>query len=137
MANNAPTIRGFTFTHPPSKSQVSWEALRVQHTLADGAVAIYNKGFKLSGKLTWSSSWIDQSEYSAVLTMYNNPSGTAAYWYYPKPDTYPTRKFAVQITDDLDFIPMQGLVDNRQIYVGSISFESSVGSITATASEIF
>jgi len=135
--HNSPTLRGFTFTHPPDKIQVHWEPLYVKHGLADGAVAIYNKGFKLMGKLEWKKSWLTQNEYSAVQTMYNNPSGTSAYWFYPKPTDYPTRKFAVQLTDGFDFVPMNNLVDSEQAYVGSIVFESSVGSITATASEVF
>ena len=136
MANNAPKLNGFTFTHPPETVEVSWEPQLVKHKLADGALAVYNKGFKLLGKLKWNgNSWLTQPEYSAVMDMYNQLTATGQY--YPKPDSYPARFFGVQIVNDFNFVPMNSLLDNQQCYVGSIVFETSIGGITATASEIF
>jgi len=138
MANDSPKLNGYTFIHPPKPSEVYWAPQYVKHKLSDGSLAVYNKGYILKGKLFWSSQgWLEQGDYSAVQVMYNQLTGTGKF--YPRPDTYPNRYFNVHITNDINFVPHGGdLQTNRaQLYEGSIVFESSLGEITATASEIF
>jgi len=135
MAQNAPKLAGFTFTHHP-KATVYWEPQLVTHKLSDGCKVVYNKGFILKGVLEWGSEgWLNQEEYSAVMTMYNQLTGSAHF--YPKPDTYTTRKFVIHFTNDFNFTPHGAMLGGNQLYEGSIEFESSIGEITATASEIY
>lgn len=137
MAYDSPKINGYTFKHPPKPADVYWELQLVKHRLSDGSLAVYNKGFILKGKLEWGSNgWLEQADYSNVVVMYNQLSATARF--FPRPDTYPTRFFNVRISNDFNFVPHGGdLNTTRQLYEGTIMFESSVGEITATASEIF
>lgn len=132
MANDSPTLNGFTFRHAPKPANVFWEPQFVQHKLSDGTVAVYNKGFILKGSLEWSSDgWIDNDEYSNVALMYNQLTATCVYT--PRPDTNAGRSFNVHITNDFNFVPHQGQLDvGRQLYQGSITFESSIGEITNT-----
>lgn len=136
MANNAPKLHGFTFTHHP-KAEVYWEPQYVKHRLSDGQLVTYNKGWILKGSLEWGSEgWLDQSEYSAVAVMYNQLTATAQF--YPKPTSKSTRKFNVRITNDFNFTPHGGMLNvGKQLYEGSIEFESSLGEITSTASETY
>ena len=135
--NDSPTLHGYTFIHPPKPSQVFWEPQLVRHKLSDGTTVVYNKGFILKGKLEWGKEgWIEQDDYSAIETMYNQLTATAVF--FPRPNTYPTRSFNVQLTNDFNFMPHGAqLNQGRQLYEGTIEFESSLGEITATASEIF
>lgn len=137
MANDTVKIAGFTFTHPPKPIRVWWESQLIEHRLADGSLTVYNKGFILKGILEWGSAgWIDDDEYSNVAVMYNQSTATALF--LPRPDTQPTRIFNVQFTNEFNFIPHLGdMGRNKQLYEGSIEFESSVGAITATSSSIF
>ena len=136
MANDAPKLNGFNFKHPPKPADVYWEPNLVQHRLSDGTLVSYKKGFTLKGKLSWGKEgWIDADEYSNVVAMYNQLTATCAY--YPRPNSYSSRKFNVQISNELDFVPHEGLLQGKQMYEGTIEFESSVGEITATASDIF
>ena len=138
MAYDSPKLAGYTFNHPPKPSDVSWEPMLAKHKLSDGATVIYNKGFKLVGKLEWGKSgWIDQDDYSNITVMFNELTGTALF--YPRPNTYPTRSFKVHITNDFNFVPHDDLLNKggKQLYEGSIVFESSIGELTATAVEIF
>jgi len=137
VANDSCSIAGHTFRHPPKPLNVWYEPQYVKHTLSDGSLAIYNKGFILKGSMEWGSDgWIDAEDYSAVVDIFNSLTATALF--YPRPDTYPTRLFNVQITNDFNFVPHGGdLQTNRQLYQGTIEFESSVGEITSVASEIF
>ena len=135
--SDAPRLNGYTFKHPPKPINVWWEPQLLKHQLADGSMAVYNKGFILKGKLEWGSNgWIEQDEYSNIAVMFNQLTGTAKF--YPRYTTYPSRVFNVQITNDFNFVPHGGdLQTDRQLYQGSIEFQSSVGDITATATEIF
>ena len=137
MANDSCSIAGHTFRHPPKPLNVWYEPQYVKHTLSDGSLAIYNKGFILKGSMEWGSDgWIDNEDYSAVVDIFNSLTATALF--YPRPDTYPTRLFNVQITNDFNFVPHGGdLSTTRQLYQGTIEFESSIGEITSVASEIF
>ena len=137
MGFDAPTIAGFTFTHPPKPANVFWELQLVRHKLSDGTMAVSNKGMVLKGTLEWGSDgWIDQDEYSNVTVMYNQLTGTAQY--FPRPNTFPTRSFNIHITNEFNFVPHGGQLDSDiQRYQGTIEFESSIGEITATASDIF
>ena len=135
--NDAPKINGFTFTHPPKPANVFWELQLVRHKLSDGTMAVSNKGMGLKGTLEWGSDgWIDQDEYSNVTVMYNQLTATAQY--FPRPNTFPTRSFNIHITNEFNFVPHGGQLDSDiQRYHGTIEFESSIGEITATASDIF
>ena len=135
--HDAPKINGFTFTHPPTDINVYWQPQYTHHRLADGSLATYNKGFILKGSLGWGNgSWIDEDEFSNVVAMYNQLTATAQF--QPRPNKYSSRTFNVQISNDLNFVPHGGLlVVGKQLYEGSIVFESSIGDITATASELF
>jgi hypothetical protein len=138
VANDAIKLNGFTFKHPPKPSNVVWEPQLVRHRLSDGSMAVYNKGFILKGTLEWSNDgWIDADELSNITIMYNQLTATCVF--FPRPDTYSTRSFNVQITNDFNFVPHGGQLNSgkRQLYEGSISFESSIGEITATASDVF
>ena len=137
MANDSPTLNGYTFKIPPKPSRVSWDRVLVKHRLSDGQLATYTKGYILKGTLSWGANgWINDDDYSNVAVMYNELSATCAF--YPRPDTYPNRKFNVQIINDFDFVPHRGdLQKGKQFYQGSIQFESSLGEITATPSDIF
>ena len=137
MANDSPKLNGYVFKHPPKPSECSWEPQLVKHKLSDGTVAVYNKGFILKGTLSWGKDgWVEQDDYSNIALMYNQLTGTAVF--YPRPDTYPTRCFNVQINNDFNFIPHDGLLNSkRQLYEGSITFQSSIGDITSTATDIF
>jgi len=137
MSLDAPKLAGFTFTHPPKPINVWWEPQLIKHQLSDGSVAVYNKGFILKGVMEWGNDgWIGQDEYSNVAVMYNQFTATALF--YPRPDTYSTRRFHIQLTNNFNFTPHDGdLQIGRQLYAGSIEFESSVGEITATAGVIF
>ena len=137
MAYDSPKLAGYTFLHPPMPSDVYWEPQLVKHSLSDGTTVVYNKGFKLVGKLTWGKKgWIEQADYSAIAVMYNQMTGTAVF--YPRPNTYASRSFKVHITNDFDFTPHGGQLNKgKQLYEGVIQFESSIGEMTATASEIF
>jgi len=138
MANDSPKLNGYTFKHPPKPATVYWEPQHVKHTLSDGSLAITNKGFILKGTLEWGpNGWLEQADYSGVMDMYNQLTATCVF--VPRPDTYPTRIFNVQLSNDFNFVPHGGdLQGSRsQLYEGSIQFESSVGEITATASDIF
>ena len=136
--HDAPKINGYTFKHPPTETDVYWEPQYTHHRLADGSLATYNKGFILKGKIGWGKgSWIDEDEMSNVVAMYNQLTATARF--QPRPNTYTTRTFNVQISNDLNFVPHGGLLNSKgqQLYEGSISFESSVGDITNTVSELY
>ena len=137
MANDSPKLNNYTFKHPPKPSECWWEPMLVKNSLSDGATVVYNKGFKLVGKLEWGKNgWVDQDDYSNIAVMYNELTGTALF--YPRPDTYPTRNFKVHITNDFDFVPHDGLLQvGKQFYEGTIMFESSIGELTATAGGIF
>ena len=100
MANDAPKLAGYTFSHPPKPSMVYWEPQYAQIKLSDGSLAVYNKGFILKATLTWGpDSWLEQDVYSALAVMYNQLTATALF--YPRPDTYSTRVFNVHIVNDL------------------------------------
>jgi len=136
MANDSPKLHGFTFTHQPDVVNAYWEPQIIQHRLSDGIMATYNKGYILKCELRWSQSWIDKDELSNVAVMYNQNTATAQY--YPKPNTYATRKFNVHFVGGFDFVPHESLLQKtRQFFQGSILFESSIGEMTATASEVF
>ena len=137
MAYDSPALAGHTFRHPPKPLNCWYEPQYVKHTLSDGSLAVYNKGFILKGSMEWGSDgWIDNEDYSAVVDIFNSLTATALF--YPRPDTYPSRVFKVQITNEMNFVPHGGdLQTNRQLYQGSIEFESSIGEITSVASEIF
>lgn len=137
MANDSPKLNNYTFLHPPKPIRVWYEPQLVKHTLSDGSLVIYNKGFILKGILEWGGDgWIEDDDYSNIAVMYNQLTATARF--YPRPNTYSARVFNVQITNNFNFIPHGGdLQIGRQLYEGSIEFESSVGEITATASVIF
>ena len=137
MANDSPKLAGYTFKHPPKPANVFWEPQLIKHRLSDGTMAVYNKGFILKGELIWGDNgWVEQDDYSNIAVMFNQLTGTALF--YPRPDTYATRSFKVHIVNDFNFMPHGGdLQRNRQFYEGSIAFESSIGEITSTASDIF
>ena len=137
MANDSPTLAGYTFKHPPKPARIWWEPNLIKHRLSDGTLAVYKKGFILKAELIWGSDgWIDQDDYSNIAIMYNQLTATALF--YPRPDTYPIRFFNVHIVNDFNFVPHGGDLQNgKQYYEGSILLESSVGEITATASVIF
>ena len=136
MANDAPTLDNFTFRHPPKPANVFWEPQLVEQRLSDGSLVSHSKGFILKGELVWGDDgWIDGDEYSNVAVMVASLTATSKY--YPRPNTYAARFFRVQISD-VRFIPHGGdLQKGTQLYEGSISFESSVGEITATPTDIF
>ena len=131
------SLNGYTFKHPPTQLDVSWEPQRIKHTLSDGTLITYNKGFILKGNLGWGEGgWIDDDEYSNIAVMYNQNTATALF--YPRTETYGARKFNVQLSNEFNFVPHKGhLQIGKQFYMGNITFESSVGEITATASVIF
>jgi hypothetical protein len=109
----------------------------IQHRLSDGGIAKYNKGYVLKGVLQWGeNSWIDDEELSGIIaTIFGSSTSTVKY--YPRPDTYPTRAFNVQVVD-YNFIPHGGLLQNgRQFYEGTITFESALGELTATSTDVF
>jgi hypothetical protein len=137
MANDAPKLNGFNFTHPPDSINVYWEPQLIKHELADGSLAVYNKGFILKGSLEWAETWLNADEYSNVTVMYNEFTATAKF--YPRFNTYPSRYFLVQITNEFNFQPHGGHLQGGggQLYGGSITFESSIGDITATAGAIY
>ncbi len=137
MANDSPTLAGYTFKHPPKPSNVRWEPQLTRHRISDGSLAVYNKGFILKGILQWGTDgWIEQDDYSNIAVIYNQLTATAHFT--PRPNTNPTRTFNVQITNSFNFVPHRGdLQTAKQLYEGSIEFESSIGEITATATLIF
>ena len=137
MAHDSPKLAGYTFKHPPTEIDVYWEPQLIQHRLSDGSLASYNKGFILKGKFGWGrDSWIDGDEYSNIAVMYNQLTSTAQF--QPRPNTYSNRTFNVQISNDFNFVPHGGLLGtDRQLYEGSITFESSIGDITATATPLY
>lgn len=137
MANDSPSLNGYTFKHPPKPAKVWWEPKLTRHQLSDGSVAVYNKGFILRGTLEWGNAgWIDADDYSNVAVMYNQLTATCVFT--PRPDTNPSISFNVQIVNDFNFVPHGGdLQKGKQLYGGVIEFQSSVGEITATATEIF
>jgi hypothetical protein len=137
MAYDSPKLDNYTFKHPPKPMNVAWFPQLVKHQLADGSLAVYNKGFILKGSLEWGrDGWIDQDDYSNIAVMFTSLTATAKF--YPRPDTYPTKYFNVQITSDFNFVPHGGdLQVGKQLYEGSIAFESSIGEITSTTTNIF
>ena len=136
MAYDSPKLGGYIFKHPPTINDVYWDTQLVTHELSDGSKAVYNKGFILKGKLGWGDgSWIDADDYSNVTVLYNQLTATAQY--YPKPDTYASRKYNVQILNTFNFTPLGGRLESNQAYEGTIEFESSIGDISATAGSIF
>lgn len=137
MAFDSPKIGGYVFKIPPKPIEVYWEPQLTKNQLADGHTVVYNKGFILKGELQWGrDGWCDNDDYSNIAVLYNQFTATALF--YPRPDTYPTRYFRVQITNDFNFVPHDSLLNiGRQLYEGSIVFEGSIGEITATASVIF
>lgn len=137
MANNdAPKLNNYTFSRAPNPANVRWERILVQHDLSDGASVVYDKGYVLKGTLEWSSEgWLTIDDASNIVAMFNEATSTAKF--YPRTDTYPTRSFNVQLVD-YSLTPHMGhLQTSSQLYEGSISFESSVGEVTATAGMIF
>jgi len=134
--NDAPKLAGHTFSRAPSSYNVWWEPNLVSHRLADGGLVTYKKGFILKAKLEWSENWVDNDDYSALTTMFNQLTATAKF--YPRPNTYPSRAFNMQISSEFNFTPHGSLLQSgRQLYGGSLTLESSPGEITATATEIF
>ena len=115
---------------------VWWEPQMIEHRLSDGSLAVYNKGFILKGVLSWGSDgWIDSDEYSNVAVMYNQLTATAKF--SPKPDSFPTRIFNVQLRGSFNFVPHDGhLQTHNQLFQGTIEFESSIGDIVATATAL-
>ncbi len=137
MAYDSPTLNGHTFKHPPKPATIFWEPQLVRHKLSDGSLVVSNKGFILKGTLEWGrDGWVNQDDYSNITVMFNQLTATAKF--FPRPNTFPTRSFNVQITNDFNFVPHGGQLEKaQQRYEGTIIFESSLGDITATASDIF
>ena len=136
MANDSPKLAGHIFNIPPKPYRAWWEPNLIKHRLSDGSLAVYKKGFILKVELQWGENgWLKDGDYSAVTQMYNQLTATARF--YPRPDTYAGRAFNVQLSNDFNFVPHGSDLRGRQLYEGSILLESSVGDITATASDIF
>lgn len=137
MSNDSPKFAGHTFSHSPIPYKVSWEPNLIEHRLADGTVRMQKKGFTLKASLSWKKSgWLTEDDYSALTTMFNQLTATAKF--YPRPDTYPSRVFNMQIVNEFNFTPHMDLLQKEgQFYEGVLKLESSPGEITATASVIF
>lgn len=115
---------------------VWWEPQLVEHQLSDGSIAVYTKGFRLKGTLSWGQDgWIDEDELSNITVMYNQLTATAKF--VPRPDSFPARSFNVQILGNMNFVPHGGdLQVGKQLFQGIIELQSSIGEITATATPI-
>jgi hypothetical protein len=121
MAYDAPKLRGYTFSKPPDKYEVTWDKITERHELSDGLIRQYVKGFKIKFKFTWDKNWLNPDDYSNIVAMYNDTSALAL---YPRPDTFTTLNHTVQITNDLNFVPWNNLLEtNNQAYEGSIEGE--------------
>lgn len=130
MAHDAPKLRGYTFSKPPDKFEVWWDKVTEKLTLSDGSIRQYVKGFKLKFKFQWANNWLNEDDYSNTVLIYNDSSGLSL---YPRPNTYPSTLFTVQLTNDLDLKPWKDFLESsgQQGYEGSIEGEGFY--ITATA----
>jgi hypothetical protein len=133
MAHDAPKLRGHTFSKPPDKFECWWDRVTEVHTLSDGSKRQFRKGFLFKFRFSWDKNWLNENDYSALCRIYNDFSSLTL---YPRPDTYPSDNFIVQVTNDLNakwwnsFLETSG----KQGYEGSIEGEGF--SITATATEL-
>jgi len=127
--HDSPELRGYTFSHPPSKNEVEWEKIIVKHKLANGAIRTYFKGFRPKFKIEWDESWVNEDDFSNIVAMYNDNSATLTY--KPRPDTFPNTSFEVYIMNDFDFTPHGGtMYSNNHVYEGSLELEAI--NVTAT-----
>ena len=99
MANDAPKLRNYTFSHAPDSFDVWWDKVTQKHELSDGSIRQYVKGFILKFKLSWKSNWLNEDDYSNIVAIYNDRSGLD---FYPRPNTYPSLHYTVQMTNDFD-----------------------------------
>jgi len=131
MANDAPKLRGYTFTKPPDKFEIWWDKIEEKLTLSDGSTRKYFKGFKLKFKFGWSNNWLSSEDYSALCVIYADQSALAL---YPRPDIYPTRTHNVLLTNDLDFKAWRDLMEGTGIqgYEGTIEGETTTVTSTIT-----
>jgi len=122
MANDAPQLRGYTFSKPPDQYEVWWDKVTVNHTLADGSMRKYTKGFLLKFRFGWSKNWLNNDDYSNIAVMYNDASGMTL---YPRPNTYSGLSYTVQLTNDFNMLPWHDLLEDttRQGYEGKIEGE--------------
>jgi hypothetical protein len=130
MAFDAPKLRNYTFSKPPDKYEISWDRIVEKHELSDGIIRQYIKGFKMKFKFSWDKNWLNPDDYSNIVAMYNDTSALAL---YPRPDTYPSINYTVQITNDFNMTPWNSLLEkNNQAYEGSIEGEGYFLTSTCT-----
>ena len=129
MANDSPTLRGYTFSIPPSKNEITYDKIFQKHKLANGAIRTYFKGYRAKCTFEWQDSWLDEDDFSNLCVIYNDTSATLAVT--PRPDTYPSTTFNMQIVNNFEFVPHGGLMSStKQKYEGAIMLEAVT--ITAT-----
>lgn len=137
MANDFTKFAGITFKRPPN-IRLWWEPNTISHRLADGAMATYKRNFTLKGEMEWGGNgWCSYDDWSNIAAMYNQLTATAVL--YPRPDTQAARKYNVHITNSFEFVPYQDIIDKTQVgqsYQGTITFESSIGDLTATCAAL-
>ena len=127
--HDAPTLRGYTFSRPPSENTVEWEKIFIKHKLANGAIRTYFKGYRPYFTLRWKDEWLTADDFSNLCVIYNDTSATLSY--LPRPDTYSGTTFNVYITNDFEFTPHDDQLESiNQKYEGRIEMEGI--SITAT-----
>ena len=130
MANDIPTLRGYTFSKSPDNFQVWYDKVIQSHTLSDGSIRQFVKGFKLKFKFGWSKNWLNEADYSAIVAIYNDPSGMN---FIPRPNTHTGFTATILLTNDFNITPWKDLLEGTgyQSYEGTIEGEA-VG-VTATA----
>jgi hypothetical protein len=130
MAHDAPKIKGYTFSKPPDKFLCWWEKIEEIHSLSDGSKRKFRKGFKMHFKFSWDKNWLNEADYSALCAIYNDNSAMAL---YPRPNTYPSTNFTVQLTNDLNFPYWNSFLEatGKQCFEGTLEGEGF--EVTATA----
>ena len=131
MAHDAPKLRNYTFSHPPDKFEIWWDKVEQQHRLSDGSLRKYTKGFLFRFSFGWSKNWLNEDDYSNICIIYNETSALAL---FPRPDTYPSASFTVQLTNDFNLKPWKDFLEQSgsQGYEGTIEGEGLYMTATCT-----
>src|SRR3990167_5982432 len=129
MANDAPQLRGYTFSHPPDKYELWWDKVIEKHTLSDGTMRQYRKGYILKFRFGWSKNWLNEDDFSNICVIYND---TSALSLVPRPNTYPSTSFTVHLTNDLDVKNWKDLLEASGLQSYEAKIEGEGFTITAT-----
>lgn len=84
----------FRLNKYPPAVRVMFEELKEEHSLANGGVRVYHKGYRLVSNLVWEDSVCSIAQYETLRSTVNLHD---VFNFYPYPDTYPNSFFSVRI----------------------------------------